>query len=299
MTTGQQPETVRAYLAALQAALKGAPPALIRDALTDAEEHLRNEIIQHPAQTEREVLLTVVETYGAPDEVADTYRTMEAAWSGPFPKSEARGARRGFFSVVSDPRSYGGLVYMLLSLATGTFYFVWTLVGIVLSLVLFPLIIGVPFALLFIGSERVISHVEGRIVETLLGVRMPRRLLPPPVESRSILSRIGGALSDGRTWSSMFYLLLMLPLGVVYFVIAVVGVSVSLGSTAMALYALLTNQSHIQLSGLPFLEHLLHTAPGLIVLALLGIVLFACVLHLAKLVGFLHGKLAEVLLVRL
>ena len=42
---------------ALQAALKGCPPALIRDALTDAEEHLRNEMIQHPAMNEREVLI--------------------------------------------------------------------------------------------------------------------------------------------------------------------------------------------------------------------------------------------------
>src|SRR6185437_9829892 len=57
MNTGRQPETVREYLDALQIALKGCPPALIRDALTDAEEHLRNEIIQHPAQSEREVLM--------------------------------------------------------------------------------------------------------------------------------------------------------------------------------------------------------------------------------------------------
>lgn len=260
---------------------------------------MRNEIIQHPAESEREVLMTAVDTYGTPDEVAETYRTMEAAWAGPFPKAEERAARRGFFAILSDPRAYSALVYMLLSLATGIFYFVWTLVGISLSIVLLPLVVGVPFALLFIGSERVISHVEGRIVETLLGVRMPRRLVPPPVESRSILSRIGEALGDGRTWSSMFYLLLMLPLGVAYFVIAVVGVSVSLGSTMAAVYALLTNQSHIQIGGAPILEHLLQTAPGLIVLALLGVLLFICVLHLARLAGFVHGKLAEVLLVRL
>jgi uncharacterized membrane protein len=39
MNTGRQPETVREYLDALRIALKGRPPALIRDALTDAEEH--------------------------------------------------------------------------------------------------------------------------------------------------------------------------------------------------------------------------------------------------------------------
>lgn len=300
MNTGRQPETVREYLDALQAALKGCPPALIRDALTDAEEHLRNEIIQHPAQSEREVLMDVIDNYGTPEEVAETYQTMEAAWAGPFPKSEEPQIRKGgFFSIVSDPRAYSALVYMLLSLATGIFYFTWTITGLSLSVGLFILIIGIPFALLFIGSERVIAHVEGRIVETLLGVRMPRRLPQQFPEYRTFLSRIGEALTDVRTWSSIFYLLLMLPLGIVYFVIAVVGVSLSLGVTAMSLFSLLTNESHIQIDSAPVLEHILHTAPGLIVLALIGVLLFFCVLHLAKIIGYLHGKLAEVLLVRL
>jgi hypothetical protein len=39
------------------------------------------------------------------------------------------------------------------------------------------LIIGIPFAILFLGSVRVLSLVEGRIVETMLGERMPRRPL--------------------------------------------------------------------------------------------------------------------------
>lgn len=300
MSTGRQPETVREYLDALQAALKGSPPALIRDALTDAEEHLRNEIIQHPAQSEREVLMTAIDTYGTPKEVAETYQTMEAAWLGPFPKAEESAARRrGFFSIVSDPRAYGALVYMLLSLATGIFYFTWTVLGLSLSLGLFFLIIGIPFAILFLASERVIAHVEGRIVETLLGVRMPRRLPQSYPANRVFLSRIGEALTDVRTWSSMFYLLLMLPLGVVYFVIAVVGIAASLGLTAASMLSLLTNEAHIQFDAAPTLEHILHTAPGLIVAALIGVLLFFAVLHLAKFIGYLHGKLAEVLLVRL
>src|ERR1700753_47447 len=130
----------------------------------------------------------------------------------------------GFFNVMTDPRTYGALIYMLLSLATGIFYFVWTVVGISLSLSFAILIIGIPFALLFIGSVRVLAHVEGRIVEALLGVRMPRKLpVPTSASDEGILTRIKDALVDGRTWSSMFYLLLMLPLGITYFVVGVVG----------------------------------------------------------------------------
>ena len=64
-----------------------------------------------------------------------------------------------------------------------------------------------------------LSHVEGRIVEALLGVRMPRRPPSDRAADEAIWTRIKEALSDIRTWSSMFYLLLMLPLGIIYFVI--------------------------------------------------------------------------------
>jgi iron complex outermembrane receptor protein len=38
-------------------------------------------------------------------------------------------------------------------------------------------IIGIPFVILFLGSVRLLSLVEGRIVETMHGERMPRRPL--------------------------------------------------------------------------------------------------------------------------
>jgi len=301
MSLDRPPETVRAYLADLRRALKGAPAGLISDALADTEDHLNNEIANNPDVPESEILATVIDTYGTPQEIAEEYRDMEATIGGPFPKSDDAPERRyGFFNVVSDPRTYGALLYMVLSLATGIFYFVWTTVGIALTFGFAILIIGIPFALLFIGSIRVLSHVEGRIVEGLLGVRMPRRLPPATQTDETIWSRIKDGLTDSRTWSSMFYFLLKLPLGIAYFVIAITGLSVSLGVTAGCFYALATNDaSHIHIDDVPWLEHMLHTAPGLIVFAFLGLLMFFVVLHIARGVGWLHGRIAEVLLVRL
>jgi hypothetical protein len=170
--------------------------------------------------------------------------------------------------------------------------------GLALSLGLFVLIIGLPFALLFIGSERLISLVEGRIVETLLGVRMPRRLPPTAPAPRGLFKRIGDALSDIRTWSSMLYLLLMLPLGVIYFTLAVVGLSFSIGMAAASLYGLFTGEVTMTFDNAPVFTHVLHTAPGLVLSGLLGVFLFFVVLHAAKGIGWMHGKLAESLLVR-
>lgn len=300
MKSDRPPETVREYLDQLQRALKGAPAGLIADALADCEEHLNNEISQNPQLDQHQVLAGVIETYGTPEEIAEEYRDMEAAISGPFPKSEQPHERHyGFFNVISDPRTYGALLFMLLALPTGIFYFVWTITGISLTLGFAVLIIGIPFALLFIASVRVLSHVEGRIVEGLLGVRMPRRLPAPTTAEETLISRIKDALVDTRTWSSMFYLLLRLPLGIIYFVISLVSIVVPIALTGGALLGLITNESYFQFDGVPWLDHFSHTAPGLILFGVIGILLFFAALHLARGIGFLHGKLAELLLVRL
>ena len=295
------PETVSAYLVQLRRALKGAPAGLIADALADCEDHLNSEIAQNPDLTETQILAAVVETYGTPAEIAEEYRDMEHTISTPFPQPETRGDDRrfGFFNVVSDPRTYGALLYMLLSLATGIFYFTWAVTGIALSFGLFILIIGIPFALMFIASIRVLAHVEGRIVEALLGVRMPRRLPAEPAADEGIWTKTKEALSDIRTWSSLFYMLLMLPLGIVYFLIAVVGLAIPLGFIGGALHGLITGESHFQMSNAPYLEHILHTAPGLAAAALVGVLIFFVALHVARAVGWMHGKIAEALLVRL
>jgi len=312
------PTTVAEYLAALKRALAGTPNALIRDALSDAEDHLRSEIAQNPDKSEAEVLAAVIENYGTPEEIAEEYRSMEQTLTGeatPFPRAEEEPRKHyGFFGVLSDPRAYGALLYMLLSLATGIFYFTWTVTGLSMSLGFMILIIGIPFALLFIGSIRVLSLVEGRIVEGLLGVRMPRRLPPAHAGEETIWARIKAALADIRTWSSMAYFVLMLPLGVAYFTIALTGLITSVATTGAALGSLITGRTHMFQVGdfdintglsnadpqLQWWGHFLfNTAPGLVVLAILGILLLFVTLNIAKGIGWIHGRIAEALLVRL
>ena len=311
------PTTVAAYLAALKSALAGVPPALIRDALSDAEDHLRSEIAQNPDKLEADVLAAVIENYGTPEEIAEEYRKMEQtlAGAGPFPRTEEEPRRHyGFFGAISDPRTYGALLYMLLSLATGIFYFTWTVTGLSLSLGFMILIIGIPFALLFIGSIRVLSLVEGRIVEGLLGVRMPRRLPPEHAGNETVWARIKAALADIRTWSSMAYFVLMLPLGVAYFTTAVTLLATSVATTGAAIGSLITGRDLINYwndnidisTGLSTLDpdvqwwaHFFNTAPGLVVMAILGILLLLITLNIARGIGWIHGRIAEALLVRL
>ena len=74
----------------------------------------------------------------------------------------------------------------------------------------------------------------------------------------------------------------------------------SRGVVGTSAYGLITDQPpRIEIDGAPYLQHMLHTAPGLIVFAFLGILLFFIMLHAARLIGWVHGKIAEGLLVRL
>lgn len=301
----KMPRTIAEYLEQLRAALRGADPALIQDALYDAEEHLRAELAEPPGRSEAEMLAKVVGSYGAPEEVAEIYRDQEVkiqrALRTPRP-SKQRSLVGQFFGVVADPHTYGALFYMVLSLATGIFYFTWAVTGISLSLGLAVLIIGFPFAVLFMGSVRVLSLVEGRIVETMLGVRMPRR---PMFSTRgmSFWQRIGAMFSDPRTWSTLFYMFLMLPLGIAYFTITVTFITTSIAFVAAPLVKVV-----LEANGIPYDNcdgpaivcgwvHWWSSWPGTICMSVVGVAMLFATLHIVRALGYLHGQIAKHLLV--
>jgi len=308
MNTNRPPQSIPEYLEQLRVALAGADPALVQDALYDAEEYLRSELAEQPGRSEAEVIASVASSYGAPDEVADIYRDTEVkvqtALRPPAPKPRTSLLGR-FFGVAADPRTYASLFYMVLSLATGIFYFTWVVTGLSVSLSLVVILIGIPLLILFFGSVRLLSLVEGRLVEVMLGERMPRRPLYS-ARGRNWMQRIGDMFTDVRTWSTLFYLLLMLPLGIVYFTINVTLLSLSLSMIAAPLlvwtgmatpgvdnygWTVLNWSSD---SGLSTVFPLIAT-PLLLVTGVLT--LFAS-LHLFRGIGRMHGSIAKHLLVK-
>ncbi len=295
------PRSIDQYLRQLREALAGQDPALLQDALYDAEEYLRAEVAtaqqQTPASSEADVLERIASTYGAPEEVAAAYRTTElkvtAALRTPPPPPHRTGIGR-FFSVYADPRTWGAVFYLLLSLITGVFYFSVTITGLSLSLGLAILIIGFPFFLLFIGLTRVLSLAEGRLVEGLLGVRMPRR--PVTRVPGSWWARIRDMLTDRRTWTTLLYMTLQLPLGIAYCVLAVVGISVSLALVSVPLAALFPDSGIMfGVDGVNLSEYLAGWEYLLAPLA--GVLLLTVWMHAMRGLGLLHGSFAKHLLV--
>jgi uncharacterized membrane protein len=297
--TRSAPRSIDQYLRQLREELAGEDAALIQDALYDAEEYLRAEVAANPQKSESDVLELIASTYGAPDEVAAAYRDTEVKVRAAMraPRQASRGALGKFFGVFVDFRTYTSLFFMILALATGVIYFVITVVGISLSAGLAVLVVGVPFFLLFMGLTRVIALAEGRLLEAMTGERMPRR----PVHQgprAGFWARVGRMLKERRTWTTLAYLLLMLPLGIVYFVTAVTGLSLSLAF----ILAPLIRFAHLE--GWVYSSDRVHLSPAwlgdlwaLPLVVLTGVLLLTLLMHLARTIGRLHAHFAKLMLV--
>ncbi|HUJ53483.1 MAG TPA: sensor domain-containing protein [Steroidobacteraceae bacterium] len=302
------PRSIDEYLKQLRAALAGEDAALIQDALYDAEEYLRAEVAAHPGKSEADVLELIASTYGAPEEVATAYRDTEvkvkAALKTPGSQAvtQASGIRR-FFGVFMDVRAYTSLFYMLLTIATGILYFTFVVAGLALSAGFAVLVIGIPFFLAFIGMARVIALGEGRLLEATTGERMPRRPVHPGPPS-GWLTRIAGMLNDVRTWTTLLYLLAMLPLGIIYFTVAITGLA---GGLRLALSPLIllgrdagffplgVSSAMIQLDGHDYGSP--QSLLGALFCMMLGIVILTLLMHVARWIARGHARLAKALLV--
>ena len=233
-------ESIDEYLKLLRQELAGNDRATVQDAISDAEEHLRtalDSMVETNADiSEAEAMLSIVEEYGSPEETAAAYISIEERIRPALARSRQVNGRPfivRWLAVFAEPRAWGALLYMLFSMLTGIMYFTWAISGLALSLSLMVLIIGIPLAILFLLSVRGVALVEGRLVEALLGVRMPRRSVFSGSGNLGWTERLKALVMDRSTWLSIVYMVFQLPLGILYFTVFVVLLSFSVSLIAM------------------------------------------------------------------
>jgi len=287
------------YLASLKAAMKKADPALIQDAQADAREHftqaLAETLASNPTLTEETAMQKLIEDYGTPEETAAAYNEIERRTTVALKPAPGSTSLLGkIFNVYIDPRTWGSLLYMTIAFVTGIVYFTWVVTGVSLSVSMLILIIGLPLAILFLLSVQGLALLEGRLVEALLGVRMPRR---PAFAQAGLgwLDRLKALLSDRHTWISMLYMVFQLPLGTLYFVINVTLFSLSLSFLATPIAYLFMQGISFEIG--PNAISALNLKNALILLPILGLALLTLTMHLARAIGQLHARYAKWLLV--
>jgi len=291
-------KSIEEYLDLLKAELHGSDAATIQDAVADAEEHLRVALTslreKQPEVPEEEALSQIIEQYGSPEETASAYKEVERRTSPPLAHELPKNVTPlgDFFGVYTDARAWGALLYMLIAFVTGIFYFTWAITGLSLSVSFSIFIFGLPVALLFLLSVHGLALLEGRLVEALLGVRMPRRQL---FAARGLkwLERLKLLILDKHTWLSILYMVIQFVFGIIYFVLFVTILSFSLSFIAI-----------------PFLQELWGIGPivnqdiryyfptwSYPLLILGGVLLWTAFMNMARGLGQLHGRLAKSMLV--
>jgi hypothetical protein len=289
--------TIDAYLDALKDAMKGADPALVQDAQADAREHLNSALAiareSDPKLNEAETLQKLIGEYGSPEETAAAYKEVERRTSPAFKRAGAPKSAWGrVFGVYADARTWGSLLFMFIAFITGIIYFTWGVTGTALSVSLLVLIIGLPFAFIFLLSVQGLALLEGRLVEALLGVRMPRR----PIFARpgmKWLERLKALLTDKHTWLSLLYMLLQMPLGVVYFSLNVTLFALALSMMAAPFIQVFWHLPLITNYG----QHYFLPGWALLLLVVGGVLLLTGAMHLARGIGWLHARYAKWMLV--
>ncbi|MBI9045708.1 MAG: sensor domain-containing protein [Anaerolineaceae bacterium] len=290
---------IKDYLNALREALSDYDQATVQDALSDAEEHLRTALESHletnPETNKSAALESIIQEYGTPEEVAGAYIGIEdmiIPTLARVQKQDNRSFFIRFFGVLGDPKAWGAIIYMFLAFITGILYFTWAVTGISLSIGFMVMIIGLPFVGLFLLSLKGIALVEGRIVEALLGVRMPRR----PTFSRKDLSlweRLKALLKDTHTWKTLLYMIIQFPLGTIYFCLFVTLISLGLSGFAAPIVQTILGIPIIQ-----FGTHNYYIPTTMMPLwAFGGVIILTANMHLAKLIGRVHGAIARGLLI--
>ncbi len=289
-------KTIEEYLDALKTEMKDADSALVQDALADAREHLSNAMETarntQSGTSDADLLGAVIEEYGTPEETASAYKEVERRTSPVLKQTGQSGSALGrFFGVYADPRAWGALLYMLIAFITGVFYFTWAVTGISISVSFLIFIFGFPLALLFLLSVRGLALLEGRLVEALIGVRMPRRPLFSH-QGMKWVDRLKALVTDKATWLMLVYMILQFVLGTAYFIVLVVVLSFSLSAIAFPFLQEFFDQGM-------YIGSMRYIFPAWTypIWMLGGFLLWTTFMNIARGVVQLHGKLAKFLLV--
>jgi hypothetical protein len=195
-----------------------------------------------------------------------------------------------FFHVALEGKTYLHLLYLLMMLPLGIIYFTLVVTGVSLSIGLLILIIGIAIAFIFLMLIRGISTLHLHFASALLGFDLPPSV-EPKTPAKGFIDHFKTALSDSKTYSSIIYMIVELPLGIFYFTLIVTFVCISLVFTVSPVLWILLNEGKIPISDDGWLWRA--DFGDTVFLMLVGIVLFFATLHLGNLLAKLEKFLCK------
>jgi two-component system, OmpR family, phosphate regulon sensor histidine kinase PhoR len=203
-------------------------------------------------------------------------------------------------AVLGNGETYRRILYLLLAFPLGTAYFVLIVTGLATGGGLAVIIVGIGILVLTMEGWLLLARFERQLAIQLLGANIPPISLPVPV-GESWRQRIGRTLTDRVTWTSLAYLLVEFPFGIVSFTLVVVLFTVSiafvLAPVAYVLQVAFRPQVPIGVTFGPFVPG--DGAPygaqflALLLLGLVGLVMIPASAAALSGLGWLWARFAE------
>lgn len=201
-----------------------------------------------------------------------------------------------FTHVALEGRTYLNLIYLILMLPLGIIYFTIFVTAVSLSLSLLILIIGIFIAFVFVLFVRAISGIHLRFASAMLGFEQPdkKEILD---NNKGFIDRLKFFFTDGKTYSSLIYMFIELPLGIIYFTLIITFLSISISFSLSPILWIIEEETGIFINSSHWVWRL--DFDETILLMLVGIGLFLVTLHLGNLLAKVEEFLCKNLLLRL
>ncbi|MDH6671251.1 hypothetical protein M2277_001901 [Paenibacillus sp. LBL] len=153
--------------------------------------------------------------------------------------------------VLFNPKTYATILYLMLSLPLGIIYFTVAITGIVLSIGLTPVFIGIP---LFFGVAKLLNGIvifEQSLIRQILGLPNPPVAYSNHQQSeagQNWLKRMVSDFDGGLFIRNLLLVLLRFVTGIVFFVVMVTVISLGLGLIALpVVHIILMNEMQIDI----------------------------------------------------
>lgn len=193
-----------------------------------------------------------------------------------------------FFGVIIRGQSYLNILYLLLALPLGVFYYVFLAGGIIL---------GVPLVIVFIGILILIAAFAAWVAfiafERQMAIWLLRVEVPPYIpDPASHTNWISGLITNRVTWTGLLFLFLKLPLGIFSFMLLTI-----LFSTTVSFLSAPFIYSHQTLSSLAFLSvewtgWEVNTLYRAVLLFFIGLLMIFVSMHILNITAWVWGVLS-------
>jgi signal transduction histidine kinase len=181
-------------------------------------------------------------------------------------------------------------VYLVLALPMGILTFTWAVTGWSVGLALLITFIGLPILMVTVYASRWMAWIERRRAALVLGEPIAGVYKQPA--SGHFFDRVRAMFSDPSTWKDLAWHLLLLPVGIADFVVAVTAWSASLGClTAPAWWWAAPESDPVELGPIT-----LHSWSNAILACAIGIVALPIAAALVRGTAAASGSLAKLVL---